>query len=106
VTTGPRTDATLTEWQAYIEQKIIERGFADESLQDKFILLVEEVGELAKALRPVTGVKSATDSDRLELKHEIADIFWLLSVVANKLDIDIDEALRSKEEKNNKRSWK
>ena len=106
MTTGPKNDASLTEWQAYIQGKIEERGFADETLQDKFILLVEEVGELAKALRPVTGVKSASDSETLELKHEIADIFCLLSVVANKLDIDIDEALRSKEEKNNKRIWR
>ena len=102
----PSATMTLAEWQKYVQQKIEERGFADESLQDKFILLAEEVGELAKAIRPLTGVKTASDSDTLEVQHELADIFWLTAVIANKFDIDLAQAIRSKEEKNNKRVWK
>lgn len=102
----PDPALTLAEWQAYIQQKIEERGFADETLQDKFILLTEEVGELAKAIRPITGVKTASDSDTLEIEHELADVFWLTAVIANQFDIDLASAIRSKEEKNNKRTWK
>lgn len=106
MTTGPRDDASLSEWQSYIQQKITERGFADETTQQKFMLLVEEIGELAKALRPLEGIKTSDDSAKLELKHEIADIFWLLACISNGFGIEIDEALRSKEEKNNRRVWK
>ena len=106
MTVGPKTDATLTDWQVYVQQKITERGFADETTQQKFLLLVEEVGELAKALRPLEGIKTSDDSAKLEAKHEIADIFWLLACICNGLDIDLDEALRSKEAKNEKRTWK
>lgn len=102
----PDSNMTLAQWQTYVQQKIEERGFADESMQDKFILLVEEVGELAKALRPLTGVKTASDSDVLEVTHELADIFWLVAVIANGLGVDLASAIRSKEEKNNKRVWK
>jgi NTP pyrophosphatase (non-canonical NTP hydrolase) len=103
---GPVADASLAEWQAYIQQKITERGFADETTQQKFILLVEEVGELAKALRPLEGIKTSNDSDKLEIEHEAADVFWLLCTICNGLGIDLDAALRSKDEKNEKRVWK
>lgn len=105
-TTLPDTLLTLTEWQAFIKKRTIERGFDNETLQDEFMLLVEEVGELAKAMRPLHGVKTASDSAKLELEHEAADVFWLLSCICNTLGIDLDTAIRSKEEKNNKRVWK
>lgn len=103
---GPKVNATLADWQTYVQQKITERGFADETTQQKFILLVEEVGELAKALRPLEGIKTSDDSSKLEVKHEMADVFWLLCCLANGLDIDLDEAIRSKDAKNEKRIWK
>lgn len=103
---GPRADATLAEWQAYVQQKITERGFGDETTQQKFMLLVEEVGELAKALRPLEGIKTSDDSAKLELEHEIADVFWLLCCIANGLDVDLDSAVRSKDAKNEKRVWR
>ena len=76
MTTGPKAGASLAEWQTYVQQKIEERGFADETTQQKFLLLVEEVGELAKALRPHEGIKTSDDSSKLEVKHEMADVFW------------------------------
>jgi NTP pyrophosphatase (non-canonical NTP hydrolase) len=102
---GPKVDATLADWQAYVQRKITERGFADETTQQKFLLLVEEVGELAKALRPLEGVKTSADSAKHEVEHEIADVFWLLCCIANGLDIDLDYAIRSKDEKNEQRVW-
>jgi len=103
---GPRADASLAEWQEYVQQKITERGFADETTQQKFILLVEEVGELAKAIRPLEGIKTSDDSAKLHLDHEIADVFWLLCCIANGLGVDLDEAIRSKDMKNEKRVWR
>lgn len=101
----PDSPLTLAEWQNFIKKRTIERGFDNETLQDEFMLLVEEVGELAKAMRPLHGVKTASDSAKLELEHEAADVFWLLSCICNTLGIDLESAIRSKEEKNNKRTW-
>jgi len=106
MTAGPKPDATLADWQVYVQQKIEERGFADETTQQKFMLLVEEVGELAKALRPLEGIKTSDDSEKFEVAHEAADVFWLLCCICNGLDIDLDAALRSKDAKNAKRVWK
>lgn len=106
MTAGPKADATLADWQAYVQRKIEERGFADETIQQKFMLLVEEVGELAKAIRPLEGIKTSSDSDTLDLSHEAADVFWLLCCICNGLGVDLDTAIRSKETKNEKRHWK
>lgn len=93
-------DITLKQLQAYIKAKIAERGFDQETTQQKFALLVEEVGELAKALRKQNGIKIADDSATFEIKEEAADVFWSLIAVCNTLDIDLFEAVRLKEEKN------
>lgn len=101
-----KANPTLTEVQSFIAQRTKERGFDKETTQDSFMLLVEEVGELAKALRPMHGIKSATDSSLGEVEHEIADVFWLLMCVCNGLGIDLETAVRSKEDMNLKRTWK
>ncbi|HEX3568152.1 MAG TPA: MazG nucleotide pyrophosphohydrolase domain-containing protein [Candidatus Saccharimonadales bacterium] len=100
---GP--DPTLRDVQNYVQATIVYRGFDKESLQDKFIMLTEEVGELAKALRKQNGVKTATDSKVGAVDHEAADVLWLLICVCNKLGIDLEKALRSKEEINKTRTW-
>ena len=97
---------SLTEVQAYIASMVKQRGFSEESLEDSFIMLTEEVGELAKSLRPLRGVTTADDSERKEAAHEAADVLWMLICVCNKLDINLEAALRSKEEKNATRVWR
>lgn len=100
-----KDNPTLSEIQAYIALRTKERGFDNETTQDSFMLLVEEVGELAKALRPLHGIKTATDSTKNDIEHEAADVFWLLACVCNGLGIDLEAAVRSKEAKNLKRTW-
>lgn len=70
------------------------------------MLLVEEVGELAKSMRPLHGVKVANDSVMSEIEHELADVLLLTFSVANGLKIDLASAVIAKEEKNRQRAWK
>ncbi|HSX04964.1 MAG TPA: MazG nucleotide pyrophosphohydrolase domain-containing protein [Candidatus Saccharimonadales bacterium] len=97
---------TLAEIQAYMAAVVKHRGFDKETLQDSFILLTEEVGELAKALRKHEGrAPVATDSTIGAIEHEAADVFWMLICVCNHLGIDLETALRDKEEINKQRRW-
>ncbi len=96
---------TLKKLQAYVKRTGKERGFSDETIQDSFMLLVEEIGEVAKALRPLHGVKTASDSVQSELSHELADVQLLLLSLCNKLDINLADAVIAKEKKNRKRTW-
>lgn len=96
---------TLKKLQAYVKYTGLERGFSEETVQDTFMLLVEELGEVAKAMRPLHGVKVADDSKLSEISHELADVQLLLLSLGNKLDIDIWDAVVAKEQKNRARKW-
>lgn len=99
---------TLQEVQQYIKDVIEIRGFANQEIEKTMLLLLEEVGELAKSIR-----KNATNMgiDKNKINHydtiesEVADVFIVLSSVCNKLNIDLYKALKDKEEENIKRIW-
>ncbi|HSE29417.1 MAG TPA: MazG nucleotide pyrophosphohydrolase domain-containing protein [Candidatus Saccharimonadales bacterium] len=99
---------TLKEVQQYTLDMERERGFADEHVSGKCLLLVEEVGELVKAIRK-SHFGIAQDVNKKyehDVEGEIADILIVLNCIANKLGVDVEQALRDKEEKNKKRVWK
>lgn len=99
---------TLQEVQQYIREVIKIRGFAEQEIEKTMLVLLEEVGELAKSIR-----KNATSMsiDKSKINHydtiesEVADVFIVLNVVCNKLGIDIYKAVKDKEEENIKREW-
>lgn len=99
---------TLQEVQQYIKEVIRIRGFAEQEIEKTMLLLLEEVGELAKSIR-----KNATSMsiDKSKINHydtiesEVADVFIVLNSVCNKLNIDLYKALKDKEEENIKREW-
>ena len=98
---------TLDQIQAYIRLMAENRGFAQETSIETMLIMLEEVGELAKALRKQSGLK--IDHERIAsygiLKHEMADVFICLLVLANKCNISLVEALQEKEQINCQRSW-
>lgn len=101
-----KSKPTLADIQDYISTVSAKRGFDTESVQDVFLLLTEEVGELAKSLRKQSGIKLADDSKQLEVNLEAADVLWLLIYLCNIMDIDLEKALRAKEQINIKRHWR
>lgn len=106
-TASPRDDnrLLLQEWQTQLKAALSQRGFDDESIEQKFLLFTEEVGELAKAIRKTAGIKTAPDASLRNLHEEIGDVFILLVDICNKLDIDLESAVRLKEAINSQRTW-
>jgi NTP pyrophosphatase (non-canonical NTP hydrolase) len=100
---GTMSDKTLPEYQKLIAQLIIERGYDKETVSEVFGLLVEEVGEVAKAIRKVNGQKVHLDSKVHEVGEELADVFWLIIDLSNRLGIDLAAAFEAKELKNQSR---
>jgi NTP pyrophosphatase (non-canonical NTP hydrolase) len=98
-------NTTLEKYQAYIKQVVLERGFEKETVPEVFTLLVEEVGELAKAIRKANGQKTSADSKQHNLSEEAADVFFLILDLCNRLDIDLSKAFLDKETKNQSRTW-
>ncbi|MBC7707639.1 pyrophosphohydrolase [Polaromonas sp.] len=100
------TPQSLADYQELVSQLVVARGFDKETVPEVFTLLVEEVGELAKAIRKTNGQKVDATSQHHEVAEEAADVFWLLIDLCNRLDIDLQQAFINKELKNAKRTWK
>ncbi len=98
----------LEKIQVYINKIMSIRGFNSQSPQDKMLLLVEEVGELAKALRKVEA-GLPIDYNRIcnydTVESEIADIFIVLLSLCDVLGIDLFNAFIEKERENGTRKW-
>jgi NTP pyrophosphatase (non-canonical NTP hydrolase) len=97
---------TLQDYQDEVKKLVQERGFDKETVPEVFTLLVEEVGELAKAIRKNNGQKTGEHSKIHDVEEEAADVFWLLVDVCNRLEIDLAAAFEAKEAKNRNREWK
>lgn len=93
--------------QRYIHKVVVKRGFDKETTRDVLLLMVEEVGELAKAIRKFSGLKvdPTKVSTRGNLEEELADVFIYLLDLANGCNVDLFSALYKKEIENEKRKW-
>ena len=96
---------TLADFQAHVAKLEVERGFGEQSVRDKCLLLGEEIGELFKAVRKVEGLKIDISSQFGTVSEELADVFIYLCAIANRYGIDLETAFREKEKINHQRSW-
>lgn len=100
--------SSLYEIQNYIKEVIALRGFGDQKIEQTLLLLIEEVGELAKAVRKE---KTNMSIDKNKIKNydtvqsEVADVFIVLISICNNLGINLFKALIDKERININRSW-
>jgi NTP pyrophosphatase (non-canonical NTP hydrolase) len=97
--------ASLAELQRYVSLCEAERGFSEQDSLEKCLLLGEEMGELFKAVRKATGLKTDPGSFVPDVGEELADILNYLLAIANRFDIDLDAAFAEKERVNRTRSW-
>ncbi len=98
---------TLPQLQAYTKAVCKAHGWDQASDLETFLLFSEEVGELAKAIRHRRELFAEQGKSRepFELEHEFADVLSYLLDLANRFDVDLENAFREKEEINAKRSW-
>ncbi len=101
-----KQNPVLSDFQNYITEMEKERGFAHQTTIEKCLLLGEEVGELFKAVRKSEGMSVEVNSTISELEEELADVFIYLCEIANRNNVDLENAFRVKEKKNKKRTWK
>jgi NTP pyrophosphatase (non-canonical NTP hydrolase) len=80
------TTISLQDFQALIRHMYLEKDAA-RGVDGTFMWLMEEVGELAAALREGTHDEKAA---------EFADVLAWLATIANVVNVDLAEAVRSK----------
>lgn len=96
---------SLQKIQEYIWQMNKDRGFSSEPPERKLLMLMEESGELAKAIRQAIGMGFSETTKMTDIKEELADVQIILLGLASTLGIDMLEAVRDKEAKNAQRKW-
>ena len=95
----------LSAFQQYVRELENERGFADQNVLQKCLMLGEEVGELFKAIRKSENIKIDHNSKFSSIDEELADVLIFICSIANRYDIDLEKAFREKEEVNKQRVW-
>lgn len=103
-------NVSLSDAQQWIADMCKERGFDKNTDLEKFLLFTEEVGELAKAIRKARGMRiegaHTPEQVNFAIREEIADVAMYLMDIANSFSVNIEDAIREKEELNKKRTWK
>lgn len=101
-----KADPTLSDLQHYLAAICQERGWTKDTPAEKFLLFVEEVGELAKAMRKVAGLyQEQAKQQTIDLEEEFADVLSYLLDLANCFQVDLEQAFRAKEVVNQSRTW-
>ncbi|TVQ62384.1 MAG: nucleotide pyrophosphohydrolase [Phycisphaerales bacterium] len=89
----PKTpDLSFRTFQTLIRERYFETDAA-RGPAGTFLLLMEEVGELATALHDNRPGKSPTEAQRANLGEEFADVIAWLATLANIHGVDLAEAL-------------
>lgn len=81
-----RPDVSLMDFQSLIRTMYLEKDRA-RGVDGTFMWLVEEMGELATALR---------QGNRQQQMDEFADVLAWLTTIANLVDVDLSAALTAK----------
>lgn len=98
----------LTNLQSWVNELKVANNWKHsvDKIDAEFLLFIEECGELAKEIRRMKGGNIAEDSTQEKaLAHEFADVLTYLAELANLCDVNLEEALKSKMEKNKQRQW-
>lgn len=87
---APDNDITFADFQQLIHKMYYEKD-AERGVDGTFMWLMEEIGELATALR---SMDAAGPSENL--KEEFADVLAWLTTIANVAGVDLSEVIQSK----------
>jgi NTP pyrophosphatase (non-canonical NTP hydrolase) len=103
-------NAAMKEYQRYIHELEALHGWLKVDLVHNCFLMGEEVGELFKAVRRYNklfdeGGTTPTEEARAELAEELVDVFNYLLAIANRTGVDLEEAFRQKNARNQTRTW-
>ncbi len=100
-------EMTVREYQREVDEWIREVGVRYFSELTNLAQLVEEVGEVARIMSRTYGEQSFKgDENRRELGDELADVFFVLTCIANQTGVDLTEVLRKNFEKKTQRDGK
>ncbi len=94
---SPVPRPALGAFQEYYRRVAVQRGYSSESPKDCLLLMVEEVGELAREIRRRERLVRHGPPSKSSESRELADIFLYVVHMANVLDVDLARIVQEKE---------
>ena len=99
---------TIQQLQSQVDHWIKTIGVRYFSELTNMSILTEEVGELARVMSRTYGEQSwkksmTAEEEKEKLADEMADVFWVLTCLANQTGVDLTQALQKNIEKKTKR---
>ena len=87
---------TIEDAQLKVDEWIKTYGVRYFSELTNTVILMEEVGELARVMARTYGEQSFKNSDNdVNLSDEMADILWVLCCLANQTGVNLTEAFKN-----------
>jgi NTP pyrophosphatase (non-canonical NTP hydrolase) len=87
----------VSAFQRYYKRVASQRGYERETAQNCLLLMVEEIGELARAIRKREKLVRHSTTGGTNEAHELADVFLYVIHMANILGLDLGATVREKE---------
>lgn len=87
----------VVRFQHYYRRAAHQRGYSNENPQDCLLLMLEEMGELARALRKRAHLVRHGSEIRNQEALELADVFIYVVHMANILKLDLSKIVQQKE---------
>ncbi|MFY0579507.1 MazG nucleotide pyrophosphohydrolase domain-containing protein [Cystobacter fuscus] len=102
--------ASMKDYQRYIHELETLHGWLKVDLVHNCFLMGEEVGELFKAVRRYNkyydeGKSTPTEEAKAHLAEELVDVFNYPVAIANRTGVDLEQAFREKNARNQQRTW-
>ena len=97
--------ALMQQIQDYVAEMEAERHLDRQDLPSQCLKLGEEVGELYRAVRKLQGHPQDPNGRTADIGDEAADALILLMSIVNRCDINLEDAFRAKENRNESRVW-
>ncbi len=90
---------TILQWQKTVDTWVKQYGVRYFDVMTNMLLLMEEIGEVARIVSRTYGEQSfkeilTTDEQKEKLSDEIADVFFVLTCLANQTGIDLEKVLK------------
>ena len=99
-----KLNPTLKDFQNYVAEIETERNHDHEAIAKKFLMLMEEVGELVVANRKKPKIIKPDHNPKFaSIDEELADILTYICSIANRFGVNLEAAFRNKEEINQRR---
>ena len=99
----------IQEWEKNFAKSKGINFTPDEATKIGMFKLIEEIGEVAKAIRNHTNLHTQKtqnkEKTKAELASELADVLNYLLDISNHFEIDLAQAFRDKNTENEGREW-